>query len=241
MMKRSGLVTVAAGAVLAMLASTGEAAFLVQIDTDGADDGVVTFNDNFTFGGDTTTASQSAPSVAPLLPEGDSIFGGDGVNSPDTYVYRYDPSSDADNLVTTGVELGVDLAGNPVFGTGLTGGAAGPYRVYAAWPETDNVSGGDTSYLVESGANQFTAVLDQNAANDLDEDGADVWVLLGTIDYDGSSGIIVTQTPDSSTFVSMRASAVLFEPVPEPTTAALLAGLGGVLLTRRARSRSARA
>ena len=91
-----------------MFAVRSEAAFLIQIDTDGLDDGVLTYNSHFTFGGDTTTASQSAPSTAYGLSAADSIFGGDGVAEPDTYVYRYNPTSDADNLATAGIELGVD-------------------------------------------------------------------------------------------------------------------------------------
>ncbi len=177
-----------------MFAVRSEAAFLIQIDTDGLDDGVLTYNSHFTFGGDTTTASQSAPSTAYGLSAADSIFGGDGVAEPDTYVYRYDPTSDADNLATAGIELGVDLAGNPVLGSGVAGGAAGVYRVYAAWPATANVSGGLTKYTATSGANSFSVEVDQNTVNDPDlDDKNDVWVYLGNVDYNGSSGIVVTQ------------------------------------------------
>jgi hypothetical protein len=218
------------------LTSSASAAFLVQIDTDGADDGVLTYNSHFTFGGDTTTASQSAPASAFGLVEADSIFGGDGSASPDTYVYRYDPTVDVDNLVTTGVELGVDLGGSPVSGSGVAGGAAGDYRVYAAWPATSNVSGELTRYTVTSGVNSFFVDVDQNTANDPDGDDAnDVWLYLGDISYDGSSGIIVTQKSGSNSFVSMRAAGVLFEPVPEPASCILIAGALTFLVAVRRR------
>ncbi len=209
---------------LGLIACQANAAFLIQVDTDGADDGVLTFNSNFTFGGDTTTASQSIAAKAFGLTGGDSIFGGNGVVELDIYVYRYDPTSDADNLVTTGIELGVDLVGNPVFGSGVVGGSVGLYRVYAAWPATSNVSGGLTRYTVTSGANSFFVDVDQNTANDPDLDDAnDVWVYLGNIAYDGSSGIIATQQAGSNTFTSMRAAAVMFEPVPEPSSIVICA------------------
>ena len=83
------------------LLPTANASFIIEIDTDGLDDGVLTYNTNFSFGGDTTTASQSAATSALGMTGGDSIFGGDGVNLPDTYVYTYDLDVDGDNLALT--------------------------------------------------------------------------------------------------------------------------------------------
>ena len=223
----SRLFTMASAMLL--IAGTSYGANLLQIDTDGADDDTLTFNSRFSFGGDTTMASQSSPSVAPLLPEADSIFGGNGAADADTYVYTYDPAVDGDNLSTAGVELGVDLLGGTAFGTGMTAGGVGDYYVYAAWPATSNISGGLTNYNVSS-ASVFDVSLNANEANDPDGDDAnDVWVRLGVVTYDGTSPIVVTQRSSDNTFVSMRASAVLFEPVPEPAGMGLaLLALGGL-------------
>lgn len=207
-------------------AASSDAAFLLEIDTDGADDGVVTYNSHFSFGGDTTTASQSVTSTAFGTTGGDSIFGGDGVVFPDTYVFTYQPSVDGDNLV---IPIGTDL-GNGNTASGMVGGGAGTYRVYATWPSTSNVSGGATRYtLSTAGTTDVIVDIDQNI-------GGGSWVLLGDIDYsDLSSTILVTQVPTvTNSFVSMRAYGLLFElveqggAVPVPGTLALLAiGIAG--------------
>ena len=61
--------------MLALLAGAGmaisplQSAYVIEIDTDGADDGTVTYNPDFSFGGDTTLAYQSAASSAIGLTE----------------------------------------------------------------------------------------------------------------------------------------------------------------------------
>ncbi len=200
------------------------AGYIIEIDTDGADDGVLTYNTDFAFSGDTTTASQSANAPVFGNTGGDSIFGGDGTLEPDTYTYTYAPDSQADNLV---IPAGQDLGEGNV-GTGLVGGAPGLYRVYAAWPFTSNVSGGDTRYEVTTAGDSFIVDIDQNGGGD---GRGDEWVLLGDITYTGGD-ITVSQMPSvQNSFVSMRAYGVLFEAVPEPTTAMLLGA--AMLLVRR--------
>lgn len=213
-------------AMISLITVGAQAALLVEIDVDGKDDGVLTYNPLFTFGGDTTSAGQSAPSSAYGTTGADSIFGGNGVDLPDTYVYTYTPASDADNLTIT---AGTDLGGGNL-ASGLDGGGLGTYRVYATWPYTTNVSGGITTFTVstDDGATSFSVQIDQNYKGNN-------WILLGEIAFsDMGSSIVVTQEAGSNTYVSMRAYGVLFEMIPEPATLALL-GMGGLLIRRRRR------
>lgn len=217
-------------AVGSLLSSSAQGGFILEIDTDGLDDGVLTYNPNFAFGGDTTTASQSAPSSAYGMTGGDSIFGGNGSASPDTYVYTYTPGSDVDNLV---IPAGTDL-GNGVLATGAPGGAPGAYNVYATWPFTTNVSGGLTSYMIETAGDSLVVDIDQNNTGN-------IWIPIGTIDYTAGA-IVVTQQSETNSYVSMRSAGVLFEysptssAIPEPSTFILLS-LGGLLAVFTVRRR----
>lgn len=205
-----------------VIANTAYAGYIVEIDTDGADDGVITWNPNFSFGGDTTIASQSTTSLAFGTTGGDSIFGGDGFNAADTYVYQYSPDSQSDNLL---ISNGQDL-GNGNFATGAVGGGSGLYSVYATWPYTENVTGGLTTFGVSTSGDNFVIQIDQNFLGD-------EWIYLGDIDY--TSGMItVEQMSVSNTFISMRSHGLLFEAVvPEPATALLLLAAGPFVLRRR--------
>lgn len=207
-----------------------QAAFILEIDTDGLDDGNITFNPGFSYGGDTNVASQSVPSNAYGMSGGDSIFGGNGSLFPDTYVYTYTPSTDSDNLA---IPQGTDLGGGNL-ASGIAGGGIGNYRVYATWPYTENVGGGLTTYTITtSGAADVIVGIDQNGAGH-------EWILLGDIFFsDALASIQVTQQSGVNSFVSMRAAGLLFEKidaerVPEPSTLALLGlGLAGISYRRR--------
>ena len=195
------------------------AAFVLEVDTDGADDGVLTYNPNFSFGPGTTTASQSSPSPAVGMTGGDSIFGGDAADPDrDQYLYSYTPAVDGDNINLNGQPLNDDGG----FG-GPAAGGSGLYDIYATWPFSTNVSGGPENFRLSDGSSDlFDVFIDQN------NKGSE-WVFVGQATLDANTEYQLIQTAFTNSFVSMRSAGVLFNKIPEPATA-LLALMAGVLM-----------
>ena len=89
-----------------------------------------------------------------------SIFGGNGVNSPDTYVFSYTPGTNADNTVYAANAVLGSTTGFPGQGnlaTGLVGGVSGRYNVYMTSPPTTNISGGDSTFTVTQRRREYCA------------------------------------------------------------------------------------
>lgn len=191
-----------------------------------------------------TAASNSTASAGNLPATTDSpptfftlahIFGGNGTT--DEYTFTYTPANNPDNT---------QFPANTVFNlqqnlrsTGLVGGTGGIYNVYRLHPANPNVSGGNTIYrLFLNGGLAATEIIDQNPANFATGQNAGRWERIGSVAAPDASAILtVTMTPTTSTYVSMRASGIMFEyagPIPEPATGALL-GLGACVLLRRRR------
>jgi hypothetical protein len=123
--------------------------------------------------------------------------------------------------------------------SGETGGASGLYNVFVCWPNTANISDNGavpTSYVAASNLGAVTTPLNQ----DEDTNGAivgGVWVAAGTVQLTAGNAYTVTQTAPNSSFVSMRAAAVMWEPVavPEPGSLAAIASAGLAAALRRRR------
>lgn len=210
------------------LASPASAAFLVEPNGLAAG--------NFSYGGNTTTASNSIPSNAVGVTAANSIFGGDAPSGgttpdPDTYVTTYTPGVDGDNAA---IAQGTQLNNDGNFATGLPAGGSGLYSVYVTWPFTTNISAGNspTNWVLDDGTSDILTVsIDQNGQGH-------EWIKLGDVVLDAALTYTLTQTntpnftpgvpgfsDDSYTngFVSQRLHGTLFVPAPEPTSAVMAA------------------
>lgn len=232
--------------LLALTVSSASAAFLVNANT---------ADPNFSFGGDTTTASASVASAA--VGAGDqSLFGGDGSGvaddpfdpaTADTYVFTYTPGSDVDNFSPApGSLLGSTTGFGTEFASGVVGGGSGTYNVYITAPASENVNvaGSVVTANGDAGTTDVIPALNFNNGGtgpDLDAGPAFVggannsWYLIGSVDLTANTGYTVTVQANANTFVSQRTAAVMWEAVPEPGSMSLLclAGLISLFLRRR--------
>lgn len=244
-MKKRFAVLSALGAAL-ICSAQAHAGFVAAVDLDPAGSTIPgSLNPNFSFGGDTTAASESTPSAAIGLPLHDSIFGGNGSAFPDTYVMSYTPGVDADNFFPAAGSL---LGSTTGFGTevssGVVGGGSGLYNVYITVPDSTNVNAaGSIATITGDGAPVVTGPLDLNSGGtgaDLDAGpgfvgGANnAWLLVGTVPLTAGNTYTLTLEANVNSFVSQRLAGVMWEAVPEPATVTLLA-FGTIALIRRRR------
>ena len=208
--------------IVLLLHSISSAAFIVEAHETGL------ANDNFEFGGDTLFASESIPSTAVGLTAEHSIFGGDGLNEPDLYIFEYNPARGEDNVnFTAGTALGSTdgSPGNEYVATGKSGGVSGIYNVYITSPATTNVSGGLSLITLTQAGDDIELDIDLNnegtGPNSQVNNGRgfvgglnNAWYLLGSVEYQANQTYTVTLEAGSNTFVSQRVHGILWEYAP---------------------------
>jgi hypothetical protein len=227
-------------AVLVLLAAhTASAALIAAVDLDPVG-GSQSLHPNFSFGGDTTAASDSSPSAAVGLGLHQSIFGGNGLAFSDTYIMSYTPGTDADNYSpAAGSLLGSSTGFGTELASGVAGGGSGLYNVYITVPSATNVDGaGSKITLTGDGAPVILAALDLNDGGtgaDLDPGLAFVggannsWLKVGTVSLTAGSTYTLTMEANANSFVSQRLAGVMWEAIPEPSVLAML-GFGSALI-----------
>jgi hypothetical protein len=211
--------------------STAQAAFVIEPN------GKASTNFSAENATGNSTAAGSGSLAAPGLTDGAaSVFGGE------PYTYTYTPASDGDNTnFNSGGTLN-SFAG--LEASGLEAGGAGLYNVYRTYPQSGNNTDQPTTYdvdVLDDGTIEATDSYDQNTASLNTGLGIGLWELIGTVEItDPSSPVTVNISTDvafggSPGFVGARTAGVMFEPVPEPTSAMLLAAGSGLMLVSRRR------
>lgn len=222
---------------------TASAAFIAAVDLDPVD-GPQSLHPNLSFGGDTTSASDTTPSAAVGLGLHQSIFGGDGVDFPDTYIMSYTPGVDADNYSpAAGSLLGSSTGFGTELASGVAGGGSGLYNVYITVPSSDNVATAGSTVTVTGDGVPVVSILNLNDGGtgaDLDPGLAFVggannsWYKVGTVSLTAGSTYTMTMEANINTYVSQRLAGVMWEAIPEPSVVALL-GIGSLLIWVRRR------
>ena len=240
---------------LMVMAGSAKAGFMVEAHPTGK------AYANFTTLGHTESAG--TPSTAAGVQATGHSFGNPAnATGPDRYTFSYTPGTNADNTVfAPGTALGNTSAsdadglgaGAPTFtavdhlATGEVGGITGTYKVYVTWPASTNVNtagsiisiDGDTDFVLNPVIQNTVGTPQNTQSYPAGATGANnLWMHVATVDLTAGNTYSVVVEANAPTFVSQRMHGVLWElqPIPEPTTAALLALAAPALLIRRRRA-----
>lgn len=150
----------------------------------------------------------SIPSQAIGVTATNSVFGGMG-DPPDIYIYSYRPGIDADNVWFT---PGTDL-GNGHVSTGLTGGTSGLYNVYITWPPTSSTDTSGSEIIITNDDEPVVlSAVNQNTGQTGNPGGNNAWYRIAeAIPLKSHVTYTVTQTANSSSYISQRSHGVLWE------------------------------
>jgi hypothetical protein len=205
-MKMKTVHVVAALMMVAVVAASVQAAFIVEAHSTGLANAT-----NFTGVGKASVASGAAGLIGT-----NSIWSGTGsAGSTRDFLFSYTPGTDVDNASSS-----------------LPGGGDGLYNVYVSWPATTNVPNGATITVTSEGAPIVNSYI-QNTGGTGDPGANDAWLLIAeNISLLQGTEYTVNMNADVWSWTSMRAHGVMWEAVPEPMTLMLL-GVGGLFLRRR--------
>jgi hypothetical protein len=251
--------TLLALAALLRLASSADAAFIVEAHSSGKANAT-----NFAIipgAGNATGASASTVSTAPGLSGTNSIFGSNNnvAGVVDTYQFSYTPGTNADNTTfNLGDPLGNSTAsdadgagpGLPTYtigalgATAITGGGTGLYRVFFTGPSSTNVNAAGSRFDITSdfgtttlnpvNLNDTNTGPDEVAGTPFTGGANNRWLLLATVKLTAGTTYTVTVTSNADSFVSQRAQGVMWQMIPEPTSLGLLAmAFTGLAAVRR--------
>ncbi len=185
------------GLAIVCLAGSVNAAFIVEVHSSGL--GNANFSGNY--------YDTSIPSTAVGLQGVHSVFG--GTSAPHQYVFSYTPGVDLDNYSPS---AGTDL-GNGDLASGLDGHGIWPYNVYITWPASANVNAAGCNIATTNDANDI--VLDpvnMNTGGTGNPGGNNGWLQIAeNIHLTPGLTYTVTQTANSTSYVSQRSHGVMWE------------------------------
>ena len=192
-------------AVMATAAAGAQGAFMVETHNSGL------ANQNYSGNGTVSSDTYPSYSRAVGITAKNAVFGGTG---DDIYVFSYTPSPafcpDVDNVVFA---AGTGLSDNNA-ASGLTGGVPGLYNVYATWRASGNVSDKGAKFTTTGeGEPVVLSAVQQKTINGVIPEGSDSWLKVanGVRLVTGRKYTVTMVANDPASFVSMRASALMWE------------------------------
>ena len=204
--------------MIALVTAGAQAAFMVETWAGSVGYPVPGLaNANYSGDGRPSSDTYPSPSRAVGVTAASAVFGGTGDH---IYTFSYTPTltgADQDNVT---LAAGTDL-GNGNTASGLLGGGTGLYNVYATWRTSTNVSTAGCYFTVtDDGGQTVTGTINQNAPSE----GTDKWMLIAEgVPLTEGVTYTITQTANSTGYVSMRNHGVMWEAVSEsPTLLTLL-------------------
>jgi hypothetical protein len=230
------------GAVVltALMTQQVRANFIVECYSDGK--GYA----NFSYPGSTAPSSSTAKSTAAGCQATHSIFG-----APHVYIFKYTPGVDSDNYSpSVGTSLGqywnaTSGSTSNVLATGTAGGGRGKYRVYAAWPSSQNITAAGTTITINTDDGAFVGNTTNISIGPVNQNNGGAsgpptppgicpaatgnqWWLMAEVYLNNSTTYWVTSSAPAS-FVSQRFSALMWERVPDSVNPCLSTpAVGGV-------------